>query len=162
MRSAGKSGGTAGPPVGLLVITLTPHLHVIYTDPMKRRAPLTIARIVVFSVAVSFLAPALACASGMRTAPNASACCRAMRYTCHKAGDNISCCQQRGPLPVPPALAASGHSTYNLDRPITFSTLAAPPNHSVATGAPRALSIFAGLSPPGREPLFLLHSSLLI
>lgn len=142
---------------------LTSHQRRVYTHLMTRRAPVSVIRLLALSVTLSFLAPGFACGGDLRAQPDTSACCRAMKGACHPAGEGTAgCCQHETPPPAQPALATAVRSNHHVERPLLFCLLPVPLNLSPATGVARPASIVAGLSPPGHEPLFLLHSALLI
>src|SRR5271169_4501134 len=92
-----------------------------------------------------------------------SACCRAMRFTCHHSAAPSSCCQRDASAPAPgavplPVKKVSGPSTI-----FTLAGLLPPASPTfLDPSALQAQMHFGGNSPPGNVPIFLLHSTLLI
>ena len=136
--------------------------HVRYLSLMRRHVR-SLARLLTLAFGLSVSVPFLLCGVGPVTSLEASACCRAMQFKCHKADGGSACCKHLSAAPVQPAIA----SASRLGPPHALATVGVLPVALINRLFPgqlggRLFDEFAAHSPPGRVPLFLLHSTFLI
>jgi hypothetical protein len=122
-----------------------------------------IARLLTVAFVLSAFTPLLLCGGSSFTKAEASDCCRAMDFKCHKNDGNGACCQHQSVAPLNLAIT----SALKLAPPQPLATIGLLP--VVATGGVlgsqschQVFDFLPGHSPPGTVPLFLFHSTLLI
>jgi len=121
-------------------------------------------RILAALLVFSALASSLNCASGeVTTKQEGSACCRAMRFACHKSQAPSACCtgeaSTRTPIAVPlPAKKVSSPPLLIAATFLLTSTVSTITDQAVI----HSRILREGHSPPGNVRIFLLHSALLI
>jgi hypothetical protein len=128
-----------------------------------RRHVRSLARLVTLAFALSLLVPFLLCGAGSVTRVEASACCRAMQFKCHRADGDGACCKHQSVAPVQLGIA----SASQVAPPQPLATVGVLP--VVVTGGllesqfgNRLFDLSFAHSPPGGVPLFLFHSTFLI
>jgi len=112
---------------------------------------------------LSAFVPFLLCGGGSPTKAEASACCRAMQFKCHKTDGDSACCKHQSVAPLQPAIASA--SVVAPPQPLaTVGVLSITVTGGSLAGqfGDRLLDLFPAHSPPGSVPLFLFHSTFLI
>src|SRR6516165_10692347 len=71
-----------------------------------RRHVRSFAKLVTLAFGLSAFAPFLLCGGGSPTKVEASACCRAMQFKCHKTDGDSACCNHQSVAPFQPAIAS--------------------------------------------------------
>jgi hypothetical protein len=122
-----------------------------------------LVRLLAISLVFSVLGPSLVCGGGPTTTREASDCCRAMHFACHKAKGGGTCCKHQASAAAPLAVAALSRSPIAPQPSFTAAFLAA--GSALQPLLPSAS--FSNLSaarhpPPTGPPLFLVNSALLI
>jgi len=128
-----------------------------------RRHVRSLARLVTLAFAVSVFVPFLLCGADSVTKAEASACCRAMQFKCHKTDGESPCCKHQSVAPVQPAISSA--SQVAPPQPLaTVGVLPIAVTGSLLAGqfGDRLFDLFPAHSPPGSVPLFLFHSTFLI
>lgn len=118
----------------------------------------------IFVVLGGFLSPVLLCGRGaITTEQEASSCCRAMSYACHKSDGGGPCCKHKMTSPAPVAVVTAARG-LSCPQPVLLAVLLPSlANFSALPGLSYvSFPLIGGHSPPGNVPLFVLHSSLLI
>ncbi|HKS97294.1 MAG TPA: hypothetical protein VJV74_14320 [Terriglobia bacterium] len=141
-------------------------LHAL-RDPRRRftrrssfRLP---ARLVAVLLPLSLLAPTLLCGVQAISPRDASACCRAMKFACHRGDTYSACCERQAPEPSRLAIIAPVRKSTHSQPMLAVSLLPIAAMNATPSGWQRAPSASdTGHAPPGEVPLFLLHSILLI
>jgi hypothetical protein len=127
-----------------------------------RRHVRSFARLVTLAFGLSTFAPFLLC-GGFPTKAEASACCRAMQFKCHKADGDSACCKHQRIAPLQPAIASASQATPPQPLATVGLLPAAVTARSLASNFGQLLfDLFPAHSPPGSVPLFLFHSTFLI
>ena len=127
-----------------------------------RRHVRSLAKLLTLTFGLSAFAPLLLCGGGSPTKTEASACCRAMQFQCHKTDGDSACCKHQSVAPLQPAMASASPLA-----PQPLATLGLLPV-GVAGGLlanqsrQRLIDSLLVHSPPEGVPLFLFHSTLLI
>jgi hypothetical protein len=106
--------------------------------------------------------PLLLCGSGPMSKAEASACCRAMHFQCHRDGRTSACCEHQEFAPLHVTLSTAQDSVA-MHPQIAGTVLGSVPTLNVPQ--PRsAWDLFpvSSHSPPKLVPLFLRNSSLRI
>ncbi|PYV02372.1 MAG: hypothetical protein DMG26_11530 [Acidobacteria bacterium] len=122
-----------------------------------------LAQLLTLAFLASIFAPFLLCGGGSLTQAEASDCCRAMQFKCHKSDGDGACCKHQTVAPLHLAIT----SPSELRPPQPLATLGLLPVAAsgglLGTQSPHQLfDLFSGHSPPETAPLFLLNSTLLI
>jgi hypothetical protein len=133
-----------------------------YLSSMRRHMR-SLGSLVTLAFALSVFVPFLLCGAGSVTKAEASACCRAMRFKCHKADGDGACCKHQSVAPVPPGITSA--SQVSPPRPLAtvgVLTIAAAGGSLAGQFGDRLFDLFPAHSPPGSIPLFLFHSTFLI
>jgi len=123
----------------------------------------SLARLMTLAFALSVFVPFLLCGAGSVTKAEASACCRAMQFKCHKTDGESGCCKHQSVAPVQPAISSASQVAPQqplaavgvLPSAFTGGLLGSQFGH-------RLFDLFPAHSPPGGVPLFLFHSTFLI
>jgi len=145
-----------------LVPTLDLKRNAGYLSSVRRHVR-SFAKLVTLAFGLSAFAPFLLCGGGFPTKAEASACCRAMQFQCHKTNGDSACCKHQSVAPVPPGITSA--SQVSPSRPLaTVGVLpVAVTARSLASHfGQRLFDLFPAHSPPGSVPLFLFHLILLI
>jgi hypothetical protein len=128
-----------------------------------RRHVRSLARLETLAFAISVFVPFLLCGAGLVAKEEASACCRAMQFKCHKTDGDSACCKQQSVAPPQPAIASASQlappqpqaTVGLLPADLTCGLLGNQSGH-------RVIEQFPVHSPPDGVPLFLFHSTFLI
>lgn len=128
-----------------------------------RRYSREFASLLTLLFAVSGFSPLLLCGGSSFTKAEASDCCRAMQFKCHKNNGDEPCCKHRTVAPLHLALT----STFEVAAPQppalrTLVPIVAGSELLTRQAGHQFSDLFAGHSPPETVPLFLLHSTLLV
>ena len=145
-----------------LVPTLDLKRNAGYLSSVRRHVR-SFAKLVTLAFGLSAFAPFLLCGGGFPTKAEASACCRAMQFQCHKTDGESACCKHQSVAPVQPAISSA--SQVAPPQPLaTVGVLPIAVTGSLLAGqfGDRLLDLFPAHSPPGSVPLFLFHSTFLI
>ena len=121
------------------------------------------AKLLTLAFGLSAFAPFLLCGGGSPTKMEASACCRAMQFQCHKTDGESACCKHQSVAPLQPAIASG--SPLTPPQPLaTVGVLWTPVKGGALAGqfGDRLFDLFPAHAPPGSVPLFLFHSTFLI
>ena len=132
-----------------------------YLSSMRRHVR-SFAKLLTLAFGLSPFAPFLLCGSGSPTKLEASACCRAMQFKCHKTDGDGACCKHERVTPVQPAIASASHLAPPPLATVGVLPIAVTGGSRAAQYGDRQLDLFPAHSPPGSVPLFLFHSILLI
>ncbi len=122
-----------------------------------------LARFLAASLVFSLLGPSVLCGGGFTTKQDATDCCRAMHFACHKRDGNGSCCKHEASAPTPVAVAPRPHGLADRQIQATSALLRAlNPSPLLAPAARFCFALLEDHPPPRHVPLFLLHSIFLI
>lgn len=121
-----------------------------------------ITRVLALGVAVTLLVPAFLCGWSPATEKDAQACCRAMQMSCHRSQQSSACCQSKPSTPQLVAVTQPARSDSAAAQPEQTSVLPAATGQAMMRWAYWCTPEVGGHSPPGRVPVFLLNSTLLI
>ncbi len=120
-------------------------------------------RLLAISLVFSVLGPGLVCGDGPTTKQEASDCCRAMHFACHKTNGGGTCCKHQASARAPLAVATLARSPVAPQPSFTAAFLAASSAFEpLVPSASFSTQSAARHPPPTGPPLFLLHSALLI
>ena len=118
-----------------------------------------LARFLAAALVFSTSGPSVLCGGGVTTKQDATDCCRAMHFACHKRDGNGSCCKHDVSAPAPMAVAPRPHSLVDKQPRATGSFLPAiDPLPLLVPAARSGLALSEDHPPPQDVPLFLLHS----
>lgn len=133
-----------------------------YTRPMSHWLTRWLARTLALALTLALLTPTLMCGWSPATEKDAQACCRAMHMACHRGHANSACCQSKPSTPQLTAVTQPLRSHFTAMRPeqtaVLPATVQGPAMHWNYLDSPQT----SGHSPPGRVPVFLINSTLLI
>ncbi len=121
-----------------------------------------LARALALSLALALLAPTLMCGCSPATEKDAQACCRAMQMACHRGQANSACCQSKPSAPQLVAVTQPPRSGLTAMQPMQTSVLPAAVQRPAMLWSYLSLPVAGGHAPPGRVPVFLINSTLLI
>jgi hypothetical protein len=128
-----------------------------------RRYTRKLATFVTLAFVLSIFTPLLLCGGTSFTKAEASDCCRAMDFKCHKNEGDGPCCKHQSIAPL--NLAITSAVELAPAQPLTTIGLLPVIANSglLASQCRHQLFIFSsGHSPPETVPLFLINSTLLI